>query len=90
LIENRTIYVTHHFILFIFILTNFFSTLIGILSSVSGDKNREKKRRKNEGEYAPAAYQGSLLLLLRRALTHPPLHASLRQTARYQYLLVYK
>jgi hypothetical protein len=48
----------------------------------------ERRGEKNEGEYAPVAYQGALLLLLRRALTHPPLHASLRQTARYQYLLI--
>jgi hypothetical protein len=70
---------THHCI----VLTNFVSTLIVILSSVPGDKNW-KKRRKNEGEYTPVAYQGALFLLLRRALTHPPLHASLRQTARYE------
>ncbi len=74
----ETLYLTHHFI----ILTNFASN-INILYSVSGDKNWEK-RRKNEGEYTLAANQGALLLLLRRALTHPPLHASLRQTARYQ------
>jgi hypothetical protein len=70
---------------FCIILINFASN-INIFSPVSGDKNR--KRRKNEGEYAPAANQGALLLFMRRALPHPPLHASPRQTARYQYLLV--